>query len=252
MTKNVQYSVNGWSAAIEPCAVRSWPARETLARDGWLLRFTDGFSSRSNSAATNAYGGASLERSIDAVEAAYRARGLPPQFQVSPATRPENLEDVLRARGYTHKTPTWVMVAEVASLADPGTVQVAATADTALARLTREGSHSPADGEERLSTLARAPAPKGFFVAHAAGEAVSCGACVVTGDWAGVFVMRTTPAHRRQGHGRLVLGAIAAWAQAHGASRLYLQVDATNAAGRALYARAGFKDAYRYKHYVAK
>jgi hypothetical protein len=121
MTDNVQYSVNGWSAAIELCAVASWPARETLALDGWFLRFTGGFSSRSNSAATNAYNGASLECSIEAVEAAYRARGLPPQFQIAPTTRPENLEAVLVARGYTHKTPTWVMVAETAALAAPST-----------------------------------------------------------------------------------------------------------------------------------
>ncbi|HWD26787.1 MAG TPA: GNAT family N-acetyltransferase [Rhizomicrobium sp.] len=252
MTDNVQYSVNGWSAAIEPCAVASWPAREAFSLDGWFLRFTGGFSSRSNSAATNAYNGASLECSIEAAEAAYRARGLPPQFQIAPTTRPENLEAVLVARGYTHKTPTWVMVAETAALAAFGDVRIACVADDDFARLTREGSHSPADGEERLSTLARAPAPKGFFTAHAGGTAVSCGASVVTGAWAGVFVMRTTPVHRRAGHGRRVLGAIAAWAEEQGAARLYLQVDETNAAGRALYARAGFQDAYRYKHYVAK
>ena len=223
-----------------------------MVLDGWLLRFTDGFSSRSNSAATNAYDGSSLDVSIAAAEAAYRAQGLPPQFQIAPTTKPENLEAALIARGYTHKTPTWVMVAQTAALAEAGTIRIATSADDAFARLTREGSHSLADGEERLATLARAPLPKGFFTAYAEGAAVACGASVVTGDWAGVFVMRTTPGHRRQGHGRRVLGAIAAWAQSQGASDLYLQVDETNAAGRALYARAGFVDAYRYKHYFAK
>jgi N-acetylglutamate synthase len=252
MTHNAQYSVNGWSHAIERAAVDSWPAREAFSLEGWRLRFTDGFSSRSNSVSTNAYDGASLDKTIQAVEAAYRARNLPPQFQISPVTRPENLEAALVARGYAHKTPTWVMVADAAGLADAGIVRIANEADDDFARLTREGSHSPKDGEERLSTLVRAPRPKGFFIAHAGDEAVACGASVVTGDWAGVFVMRTTPAHRRQGHGRLVLGAIAAWALDQGAGRLYLQVDETNAAGRALYARSGFRDAYRYKHYIAK
>jgi ribosomal protein S18 acetylase RimI-like enzyme len=45
-----------------------------------------------------------------------------------------------------------------------------------------------------------------------------------------------------------VLGAIARFALARGAARLYLQVEVENAAARALYARAGFVEAYRY-HY---
>ncbi len=251
MAETAQHSVNGLAEELEPHAVESWPARETVALDGWLLRFTSGFSSRANSVSVLAYFGSSLDRSIEAVEAAYLARGLPPQFQISPASRPVQFEDALRARGYAHKSPTILMVADVDAVAAESDVAIASVADADFERLTREGSHSPADGDERLSILARVTHPKAFFTAFAGGAAVSCGASVVTGDWASVYVMRTTPGHRRRGHRRRILRAIAAWARSQGATRLYLQVDEANEAGRALYQRAGFQDGYVYLHYVA-
>jgi GNAT superfamily N-acetyltransferase len=251
MDKIVQYSVNELARVLEPLAVMSWPARKTQRLDGWLLRFSDGYSSRCNSVSTLEFHG-TLDDAIGAVEAAYRAHGLVPQFQISPATRPDGLEQALAARGYRHKPPTVLMIAESASVAAPHhKARVLATPDTDFVRLTLEGSHSPADGHERLATLARIELAKAYMVARAGTETVSCGASVVTGDWASVYVMRTSLIHRRQGHGRRILSGIADWALRRGASRLYLQVDESNAAGRALYARAGFRDAYRYLHYYA-
>jgi ribosomal protein S18 acetylase RimI-like enzyme len=45
-----------------------------------------------------------------------------------------------------------------------------------------------------------------------------------------------------------VLAALARWARARGAERLYLQVERENAVALRLYARAGFRERYRY-HY---
>jgi len=251
MTAIDQHAVNGLARELDPIALESWPARETEALDGWLLRFTDGFSSRANSVSALAYRGSSLERSIAAAEAAYRARGLTPQFQITPATDPPGLEDMLVRRGYTHRTPTLLMVADAAGVAGAVDVRVSSSVDAPFAALTREGSHSSADGDERLSILARIGHPKAYVTAHESGIAMACGASVAIGDWASVYVMRTTPSARRRGHGRRVLRGIADWALARGASRLYLQVDESNVAAQALYARAGFREAYRYLHYLA-
>jgi ribosomal protein S18 acetylase RimI-like enzyme len=63
--------------------------------------------------------------------------------------------------------------------------------------------------------------------------------------------MEVDPAYRRRGLGTAVLAALAGVARDEGAERLYLQVDETNAAGRALYARAGFVARYRYHYRLA-
>lgn len=252
MPQTAQHSVNDLALAVEPVAAATWPARRTQALDGWILRFSEGFSSRANSVSTLVYSGRPLDASIGAVEAAYRAQGLPPLFQITPASRPVGLEDALRARGYIHKSPTMVMVADAAPIAASGAAQVFGAVDADFTALTREGSHSPADGDERLATLARTTLPKAFVVARENEDAASCGASIAADGWAGVYVMRTTPARRRHGHGRRVLGAIAAWALTQGAERLFLQVDEANTAGRALYAQAGFREAYRCLHYGKK
>ena len=217
--------------------------------DGWLLRFSDGYSLRSNSVSTLDYRGISLERSVPQVEAAYRRERLAPQFQISPASEPQGLESCVQKRGYVAKPPTAFMIAEARGMAEAGTVRVLGSADADFVHLTREGSHSVADGDERLTTLARIELPKAFFIGNDGETAVACGASVATGDWASVYVMRTSPHYRGRGHGKRVLGAIAAWALAQGASNLYLQVDEANATARRLYARAGFRDGYRYLHY---
>jgi len=252
MNATSQHAVNELARALEPIAVAVWPARETIALHGWLLRFSDGHSARANSVSTLSFDGA-LESAIAAAEAAYRARGLAPQFQISPASVPLALEQTLIARGYRHKTPTFLMFADVATVAAGKSVetQVSASPKSDFDRLTLEGSHSVGDGEERLAILARITAPKAYVTMWQGGTGVACGASVVAGEWASVYVMRTSPSQRRNGHGRRVLAGIAAWAQCHGARRLFLQVDETNLPARALYREAGFRDAYRYLHYVA-
>ncbi len=247
----VQHSVNELAREVEPLAEAAWPARETARLNGWLMRFSDGYSSRCNSVSTLSFAG-SLPHAIEAAEAAYRTRRLVPQFQISPASQPAGLEQALKARGYRHRTPTFLMVADTAAIAAaPVDAITLDSPDSDVVALTLEGSHSPADGGERLETLARIELPKTFVVVRSEGETVSCGASVATGDWASVYVMRTSARHRRKGHGRAVLSGIAKWALRHGAPRLYLQVDETNTPARALYGRAGFRDGYRYLHYFA-
>jgi GNAT superfamily N-acetyltransferase len=88
----------------------------------------------------------------------------------------------------------------------------------------------------------------GFALVRTRGEPAAVGLGVVEPPWAGVFSMLTLPALRGQRLGEAVLGALARWALARGASRLYLQVEVDNEAARRLYARAGFAPRYAY-HY---
>src|SRR5437868_3487387 len=85
---------------IEPHAIASWPAREAQLLDGWLVRISAGYSGRANSVATTLFTGRDPESSLKSVESLYRGAGLIAQFQITPATVPENLSALLSARGY--------------------------------------------------------------------------------------------------------------------------------------------------------
>jgi ribosomal-protein-alanine N-acetyltransferase len=54
--------------------------------------------------------------------------------------------------------------------------------------------------------------------------------------------LTVAPQQQRRGHGRALLLALAGWARERGDAALWLEVRQSNAAGRALYAGAGFDD----------
>lgn len=54
--------------------------------------------------------------------------------------------------------------------------------------------------------------------------------------------LTVAPPLQRRGHGRALLSALADWARQRGDAALWLEVRQSNAAGRALYAAAGFAE----------
>ncbi|MFE1171861.1 GNAT family N-acetyltransferase [Streptomyces sp. NPDC058773] len=98
--------------------------------------------------------------------------------------------------------------------------------------------------------LARVEKPSAYACARAGDEVVAVGRAVVDTGWAGVFGMATLPAARGRGAARAVLAALAGWAGAHAADRMYLQVEHDNAPALRLYGRAGFRERCGY-HYRA-
>ncbi len=242
------------AAEIEPAALIAWPARARVDLDGWVLRFTDGYTHRGNSVATLSFAGRSLEGAIERVEREYRARGLPPMFQLAAHVRPEVLAEALGARGYEMISPTFVRRTTpshvLACLPAVGNVGCETRASDAFAKLVLAGSRSEADGRERLDILGRIEAPVLCVTAFENGKAVSCGMGVNVGGKVGINLMRTDVAHRRKGHAQRVLSAIALWAREMNADMLYLGVEMANTPAVALYAGAGFEPAYSYRYYA--
>jgi ribosomal-protein-alanine N-acetyltransferase len=79
--------------------------------------------------------------------------------------------------------------------------------------------------------------PDGFILARA------------VGDEAEILTLAVMPSARRQGRGRLLIGAAARHAQKRGVHSLFLEVAANNIAGQALYQGQGFIAVGRRKAY---
>jgi N-acetylglutamate synthase len=237
---------------IEPQAIASWPARETMTLHGWLLRFTNGFTHRGNSVATLHFVGTDLPEAVETVEREYRRRALRPMFQIASSVAPSDLATSLLARGYQVVTPTLVLVGSPVAIGKrlpDGTVKISREPDEDFVSLVLEGSRSIDDGRERIDILWRIPHERICVTASSGGKAVACGMGTLTNGYVAINMMRTTTAHRRRGYARRVLAAIARWAGANGAKRLYLSVETANAPAIALYERAGFGPGYDYCYY---
>ena len=92
--------------------------------------------------------------------------------------------------------------------------------------------------------------PVGFAFAEEAGTPLAMAIGAVDGEYMGLFDVLVMPAARRRGLARRVTESLYAWAWDCGARFAYLQVVATNAAARPLYAEQGFETVYSY-HYRA-
>lgn len=238
---------------LEELSMRAWPALETLADDGWVHRFSGGYTRRANSVHPLASGTRRLVDKVDEAESLYRARNLPTIFKLTADSQPDGLESALVGRGYIEEARTAVHVADVAS----GEEDVAVETKWSRARSWSDGFHhmSNIPHERRIlhdKILSSISLPTGFVWVEENGRIVGCGLGVVERDWLGIFDIVVAPEVRRRGIGeRLTRGAIA-WGHKMGARKAYLQVMSDNAPAVSLYDKLGFHEAYQYWYRVRR
>lgn len=237
------------SLAIERAAVRAWPAEEVEEVEGWVLRRTEGVARRrSNSMLPPVEAGVAV-RTMEVAFATAEELGFSVTVQVSPAEMHLALDEALEDRGLAFGGPTFVLAGALSARMPAVTVE--------LGRL--DGAWVEAwaavageEGAEETAALVLSQLGEGarFAVVREAGEPVAVAVGVVDGVWLGVFSLTVAPRARRRGIASAVMDALERWAAQRGATGVYLQVEADNAAALALYARRGMVVAHSY-HYRA-
>jgi len=234
--------------ALDRLAAAAWMAPEREEHAGWVFRFAEGVSRRANSVAPfPLQNGTHFEDALACAEAFYRARGLPPRVQISPAAEPDGLDNLLDARGYKIESGVTIMIADALSLANgeqPANAEVYPNApdgwwDAYIEAYSRDARSVVAEARDE-ALFAQITGDDGGI------EALGLG--VIGGRWLGVFGMYTRPACRRRGLAQKIIGALARFAVDRGAIGVYLQVEDDNPAARALYEKLGFRAVYGY-HY---
>jgi GNAT superfamily N-acetyltransferase len=242
-------------AALEDLCERAWPPRERLELDGAVLRFTDGFTRRANSARVDA-GGGDLEALIARAEHEYRSRGLRPGFRLTPLS-PAAFERLLLERGYFVDTEAVVMVADAipAISAPPGDgLSLSPALDEEWLRVFQavERRWPPEQDPGAHWVLGSGDSPRRFALARVDGVPAATGYGRLEGDWLYIACVGTFPEHRRRGLARTVSEQLFAWGAAGGAERAILQVETKNAAAQGLYAQLGFAPQYIYRDLVPR
>jgi N-acetylglutamate synthase len=236
-------------SVVEPISARGWPAAESADLGGWRLFASSGWTGRINTCWQFGPPDRALADAIEAVEAWYGARGLPPRFKVVEGAASAELVARLTARGYRSYTPTLTMTGALAGEADPQIRVESGIADDFRRVFADPAFGGEGDAGERLEALARIPEPRGFALATADGAPAAVGVCTIEGEWAGVLGMRTLETYRRHGLGRRAFRALGAFALVAGARHGYLQVDADNVPAIALYESEGYRARYLYRYW---
>ncbi len=238
--------------ALELAANDGWPAPVQSRLGAWVLRAAENWTGRANSALAVGDPDRTLEAAIDAVTRWYAARGQQALINAPmPLAAPVNT--ALDERGWTSRPLTLVQTAPLATLL-AGTPPVADLPPVTLADaptddwLTMVAEHKGTLPAAAVRVLTGVPGTVFAQVRDADGDLLAVARGTVTGPdrWHGISLLQTAPQARRRGLGAHVVRAMARWAEQHGATRAYLQVEERNTAAVALYGRLGFTTHHTY------
>jgi ribosomal protein S18 acetylase RimI-like enzyme len=244
---------------IEECALNAWPSHHQILYDGWILRFTNGYTQRANSVNPVYNGTQAVDQKIQRCIQIYLKKNLRPIFRITPLAQPQNLDEILAGLGFYQKSLTSVQTLNLDSLRpqENHTFHFWSEFSTEwLEHFTRlKGSApaqagAPAQTETHQTILSNILPEKCFAILSNLNQVVTCGLGVLEGEHVGLFDIITAQSQRRKGLGQKLVLNILHWAKENGAKQAYLQVETNNEPALNLYAKLGFEEVYRYWYRV--
>lgn len=236
---------------LEELAFAGWPALESRDDAGWRLRFSGGYTKRANSINALTPSAEAHPSTIARLEAAYRDRGQPAIWRLSPLAPPA-IGAILADRGYRTIERSLLQVCHLRgdTVVHP---EVRIHARPTAAWIDAFSTYSPVRSEHRdtmKAMLTSIASPVGFAIVEEQDQPVAMAIGAVSGDHMGLFDVLVMPHARRRGLARKITESLYAWALGHGARFAYLQVVASNEAAMPLYAAQGFRTVYEYEYHV--
>lgn len=243
---------------LEQLSYRALPALYTRFYDGWLLRFSGGYTRRANSvnpifpSKQQPDEDQDIQARIDLCEALYTVKHMPVHFKMTAAAHPPELDALLARRGYRQAPSTGVWVFDL----NEYTAQALTPADGLLIRphLTDEWLHDLCFMDESAylhrdtlrQMLTHIIPPTAFASLRLKNKTVAIGMAVLDAGYLGLFNIITAPKQRRRGYATQIINSLMAWGQQQGADHAYLQVMDENGPARQLYNKLGFYEVYKY------
>lgn len=229
---------------LQEYAARAQPAAHVEEAGGWWLRHSPGDAWWVSAVLPH-----DREDRVDRAEEFCAERGAGVRFQITPGVCAHDLDARLGGRGYSRGHAMSLQIASTAEVlrhadADAGAVSTRPT-DAWLAAWQAVTTR---DVSAERDLLSRVELPSAYAYTEVDGQVVAVGRAVAEQGWAGVFGMATLPEARGQGAARAVLAALASWAAAWEADRMYLQMEKANSSAFRLYERTGFRELCTY-HY---
>jgi GNAT superfamily N-acetyltransferase len=238
------------AVGIEQLSLSAWPALRTVFFDGWVMRFSEGYTKRSNSVVPLYPGTLNLDRKVGYSDRMYKERNLPTIFKLMKTPSLETLDEYLSRADFECLDETMVETCSLSRLPSLST-DCLHVQDGFSSEWVNGFFHCSGLRDLRKQATARALlasiAEKVISVRKFSGERTTgCGFGVVQDQNVGLFDISVHEDFRRQGIATQIVGSLLEKAKSMGAATSYLQVVADNEPARRLYAKFGYREAYRY------
>lgn len=238
---------------LEELSLNNWPSLSTLFYDGWVLRFSDGYTKRSNSISPIHYSTCNLEQKISECEQIYALNHLPAIYKITPFVHPIKLDQILEDKGYSLIDLSSIQTLNLDHIQKPplDSVKIETHIDNEwlndFCRINRvEHANRPA----MEGILSNIKTKKGFISLYDEGKVVACGLGVIERAYIGLYDIVTDIEYRNRGFGEQLLLNLLTWGRENGAKYSYLAVVMNNKPALKLYSKLGYTEAYKYWYRV--
>ncbi|MBO3762362.1 GNAT family N-acetyltransferase [Ciceribacter sp. L1K22] len=237
---------------LEAVGFRAWPAAAVQYDGSWQVRLNGGYGSKRLNCVVplDPSDSRDIAQRLGKAARRFASHGRPLLLRETPLTPVAVLDHIVH-EGWERFESVVVMTTDLAASELPDTMDHLPSHDIGRfvdAYLSLSGE-SPSAKPGLAEVLTAIKPPSGLFmVGDAETGPVATALCVQDNDLAGILALCVASSARRQGLGTEILSTALRWARLRGARTAWLQVEAENAAALALYAKFGFKEAYRY-HY---
>jgi ribosomal protein S18 acetylase RimI-like enzyme len=238
---------------LEENLLNAWPAFQTSLYDGWVIRFADGFSRRSNSIVPLYPSHLNVMEKIHLCEAMYRERGQRTVFKLTAASEPRELDLILSDDGYRSEAETGVRTLSLRDATGaPGADVVLQDefSDEWVSALCTLNAYDPRHHPTVHALTRLIHPPRTFASVCRDGKIVGCGLGVIRQGFLSFYDIVIGKPYRRQGLGRQIMTRLLDWGRRHSAETAFLQVMANNPVAMAMYEGMGFREQYRYVYWV--
>ncbi|MBQ5317086.1 MAG: GNAT family N-acetyltransferase [Oscillospiraceae bacterium] len=232
---------------FEEIAANGHVALNVMQYDGWLMRFSEGYTGRANSVSVLYPSYRDISEKIAYCEECYEKQGLPCIFKLTDADM--ELSSLLSDRGYKVVTPTDVKVLSLDGNAfgyDDGCIFSGEPWEWLPSYFEFEGITDTNKQDIYKRMLAKVVPPTIYCTVMYEGVPAACASAVIERGYMLLQNVVVRPGLRGKGLGRRLCSAVIAKAYEQGADYSYLQVVQDNTAAVALYDKLGFEKIYSY------
>lgn len=236
---------------LEEIASNGHVALNVIQYDGWLLRFSNGYTGRANSVSVLYPSKLPLEEKVAYCENCYAKQGLPANFKLTEYDK--ELSDFLEKRGYKSCNATYLMV-----LDNLEKTAVTANIKGCKCKFSKKYNNwiddyfvlekitSKADQKTFRQMLDKVMVDTVYCSISYEGKTVACGSAAIEHGYALIQNIIVDETFRGKGFGEKLCRTLLKRVQELGAKHAYLQVVQTNTPAKNLYTKLGFKKEYSY------
>ena len=233
---------------LEEIAANGHVALNIMQYDGWLLRFSEGYTGRANSISVIYPSRKEIAEKVEYCEKYYAKQGLPTLFKLTEYDA--DISEYLEKRGYEVVTPTDVMILDLEKI-DPA----ADRSECVFAEKPQEWLQPYFDFEKQTDPkkqelfrriLDKVLVDTVYCTVMKDGKPAACASTAAEQGYALLHNVVVDPELRGKGFGEKLCRAILTRAKEDGAKHAYLQVVQGNKAALNLYHKLGFKKVYTY------